>query len=122
MLSLKNISKYFHAGGNKISVLNNVSLDIDAGEFVSIMGPSGSGKSTLLNIIAGSVLPAEVGGSWVNLEALLPRGLNHWLWSWRAPSDGDSILTACIGMRFCDKVHGEKATLPAYCSYDTRQS
>src|ERR1700712_3886468 len=51
MLSLKNISKYYHTGGNKVSVLNNISLDINEGEFVSIMGPSGSGKSTLLNVI-----------------------------------------------------------------------
>lgn len=51
MLSLKNISKYYQTGGNKVSVLNNISLDINQGEFVSIMGPSGSGKSTLLNII-----------------------------------------------------------------------
>jgi putative ABC transport system ATP-binding protein len=51
MLSLKNISKYYRTGGNKISVLNNITLDIDEGEFVSIMGPSGSGKSTLLNVI-----------------------------------------------------------------------
>ncbi|MCC8409382.1 ABC transporter ATP-binding protein [Mucilaginibacter sp. UR6-1] len=51
MLSLQHISKYYQTGGNKAYVLNDLSLDIDQGEFVSIMGPSGSGKSTLLNII-----------------------------------------------------------------------
>ncbi|PTR01521.1 ABC-type lipoprotein export system ATPase subunit [Mucilaginibacter yixingensis] len=51
MLSLKNISKSYHTGGNKVTVLNNINLDIEQGEFVSVMGPSGSGKSTLLHII-----------------------------------------------------------------------
>lgn len=51
MLSLQHISKYYQVGGNKNFVINDISLDIDEGEFVSIMGPSGSGKSTLLNII-----------------------------------------------------------------------
>jgi putative ABC transport system ATP-binding protein len=51
MLSLQHISKYYQTGGNKNFVINNISLDVDEGEFVSIMGPSGSGKSTLLNII-----------------------------------------------------------------------
>jgi ABC-type lipoprotein export system ATPase subunit len=51
MLSLQHVSKYYQAGGNKNFVLNNISLDVDEGEFVSIMGPSGSGKSTLLNVI-----------------------------------------------------------------------
>src|SRR3569833_599934 len=51
MLSLKNISKHYKAGNLKTNILNNIDLDVDAGEFVSIMGPSGSGKSTLLNII-----------------------------------------------------------------------
>ncbi len=59
MLSLKNISKYYQAGGNKNYILNNVSIDIEAGEFVSIMGPSGSGKSTLLNIIGMLDEPSE---------------------------------------------------------------
>jgi putative ABC transport system ATP-binding protein len=59
MLSLKNISKYYQTGGNKISVLNNVTLDINQGEFVSIMGPSGSGKSTLLNIIGMLDQPSD---------------------------------------------------------------
>ena len=51
MLSLKNISKYYNVGGTKTFVLNKINLEVDAGEFISIMGPSGSGKSTLLNII-----------------------------------------------------------------------
>jgi len=51
MLSLQHISKYYQVGGNKNYVINDISLDVEEGEFVSIMGPSGSGKSTLLNII-----------------------------------------------------------------------
>ena len=48
MLSLQHITKYYQAGGTKNYVLNDISLDVDQGEFISIMGPSGSGKSTLL--------------------------------------------------------------------------
>jgi len=59
MLSLKNISKYYQTGGNRVSVLNNISLDVEQGEFISIMGPSGSGKSTLLNIIGMLDQPSE---------------------------------------------------------------
>lgn len=51
MLSLQHISKYYKTGGNKTYVLNDINLEIEEGEFVSIMGPSGSGKSTLLNVI-----------------------------------------------------------------------
>jgi putative ABC transport system ATP-binding protein len=59
MLSLQHISKYYQAGGGKTFVLNDVSLEVDEGEFVSIMGPSGSGKSTLLNIIGMLDEPSE---------------------------------------------------------------
>lgn len=59
MLSLKNISKHYKAGNLKTGILNNINLDIDAGEFVSIMGPSGSGKSTLLNIVGMLDEPSE---------------------------------------------------------------
>src|SRR3978361_851650 len=51
MLSLQHVSKYYQVGGNKNFVLNDINLEVDEGEFISIMGPSGSGKSTLLNII-----------------------------------------------------------------------
>jgi putative ABC transport system ATP-binding protein len=59
MLSLQHISKYYQAGGNKNFVLNDISLEIEEGEFVSIMGPSGSGKSTLLNVIGMLDEPSE---------------------------------------------------------------
>ncbi|MGN6181270.1 MAG: ABC transporter ATP-binding protein, partial [Mucilaginibacter sp.] len=59
MLSLQHISKYFITGGTKNIVLNNISLDVDEGEFISVMGPSGSGKSTLLNIIGMLDDPSE---------------------------------------------------------------
>jgi len=51
MIQLKNIDKYYDAKFQRTFVLKGVNLDIDQGEFVSIMGPSGAGKSTLLNII-----------------------------------------------------------------------
>lgn len=51
MLSLQNVHKLFRTDEVETTALNDISLDIAQGEFVSIMGPSGCGKSTLLNII-----------------------------------------------------------------------
>jgi ABC-type lipoprotein export system ATPase subunit len=51
MISLRNVEKFFAQGLTKNYVLRRVDLDIQPGEFVSIMGPSGAGKSTLLHII-----------------------------------------------------------------------
>lgn len=51
ILNMKNICKTYIIGDEKQQVLDNVSLAINKGDFVSIVGPSGSGKSTLMNII-----------------------------------------------------------------------
>jgi len=51
MILLKDIDKYVSAGFSRTFVLRNINLEVQEGEFISIMGPSGSGKSTLLNII-----------------------------------------------------------------------
>lgn len=51
MIQLKEINKVFSLGGEQIKALDNVNLEIEKGDFVSIIGPSGSGKSTLMNIL-----------------------------------------------------------------------
>ncbi len=52
MIKLENIHRYFQVGEQTVHALNNISLAVNKGEYVSVMGPSGSGKSTLLNVIA----------------------------------------------------------------------
>lgn len=60
ILDLKDIQKSFQDGEEKCTVLNNLQLEVAAGEFVAILGPSGSGKSTLLSI-AGVLMSADKG-------------------------------------------------------------
>jgi putative ABC transport system ATP-binding protein len=52
-IELSNVTKTFHAGDEEYAALKSISLGINSGEFVAVMGPSGSGKSTLLSLIGG---------------------------------------------------------------------
>jgi putative ABC transport system ATP-binding protein len=66
LIQLRSIEKAFEAGAQKFFVLRRITLDIQAGEFVTIMGPSGAGKSTLLSIIG--MLDASWSGQYFFLE------------------------------------------------------
>ncbi len=58
-LEVKNLSKIYGKGENQVTALNHVSLTVEKGEFVAIIGSSGSGKSTLLHAIAGVDVPTK---------------------------------------------------------------
>ena len=59
MIKLKNVSKTYTLSGINVNAVKSVNLDIDQGEFASIMGPSGSGKSTMMNILGCLDIPSN---------------------------------------------------------------
>lgn len=59
LIEIKNLSKNYESGEEKVAALVDVGLQIDKGEFISVIGPSGSGKSTLLTILGGLNHPTD---------------------------------------------------------------
>ncbi|PWV97899.1 putative ABC transport system ATP-binding protein [Paenibacillus cellulosilyticus] len=65
IVQMTDITKFFRMGGERFTALNEVSLEVEQGEFVAIQGPSGSGKSTLMNIM-GCLDKADGGSYWLD--------------------------------------------------------
>ncbi len=80
LVHLRNLSKTYTRGLQKVEVLHGIDLDIESGDFVALMGPSGSGKTTLLNLIGGLDGPTggniTVGGE--RLDRLSENALARW--------------------------------------------
>ena len=77
---IDDVHKVYRRGGEKVDVLQGVTLDVPAGDFLALMGPSGSGKTTLLNLLGGLDQPSsgtiEVAGERLNTSS--SRQLARW--------------------------------------------
>jgi putative ABC transport system ATP-binding protein len=80
LVEIRNLTKVYHKGDQKIIPLRDVNLDVERGDLVSLMGASGSGKSTLLNLVAGIDRPTAgrivVNGT--DITQLSRTQLAHW--------------------------------------------
>jgi len=80
LIRIRQISKAYMRGEERLQILDELNLDVKQGEFVAFMGPSGSGKTTLLNLLGGLDLPTsgtiEVGGE--NITGLSGKALAAW--------------------------------------------
>lgn len=69
MFRLENVSKLYQHDGKTVTALGPTNLDIQAGEFIAVVGPSGSGKSTLLTLLGGMLAPTA-GKIWFDGQSL----------------------------------------------------
>jgi len=80
MVEIRDVTKVYERGKQKVEVLHGLRLDIPKADFVALMGPSGSGKTTLLNLIGGLDQPSSgevrVGGK--RIDQLSSGELAHW--------------------------------------------
>ena len=81
-ISVKNVSMVFSdSKGNPVQALKNVSIDVQKGEFISLLGPSGCGKSTLLRIVSDLLTPTS---GEVTVCGKTPRETSSLLPPWRS--------------------------------------
>ena len=80
MVAVRNVTKVYQRGQQKVEVLHGLTLEIPKGDFVALMGPSGSGKTTLLNLIGGLDQPTagEVLVAGKRIDKLPSGELAHW--------------------------------------------
>jgi len=80
LVSIRNLTKTYQRGPERVEVLHGVDLDIATGDFVALMGPSGSGKTTLLNLIGGLDSPSggELVVDGVHIDQLSSGELAQW--------------------------------------------
>jgi putative ABC transport system ATP-binding protein len=80
LVSIRNLSKTYQRGPEKVEVLHGIDLDIPKGDFVALMGPSGSGKTTLLNLIGGLDSPSagEIDVAGERIDRMTPGQLSQW--------------------------------------------
>ncbi len=86
LVEIKDVVKTFPVGGQTVTILKGLSLGVNRGEFVSIVGPSGNGKSTLLNMITGIDRPSA-GEVWVTGKEVHRMSENQ-LAAWRGQHVG----------------------------------
>jgi putative ABC transport system ATP-binding protein len=80
MVAVRDVTKVYVRGAQRVEVLHGIGLEIPRGDFVALMGPSGSGKTTLLNLIGGLDQPSsgEVVVAGRRIDRLAGNALAHW--------------------------------------------
>jgi len=80
MIRIRNVTKSYERGKQKVEVLHGLNIDVPRGDFVALMGPSGSGKTTLLNLIGGLDTPSsgEISVDGQRIDQLKGGQLAHW--------------------------------------------
>jgi ABC-type nitrate/sulfonate/bicarbonate transport system ATPase subunit len=127
-VELRNVNKTFYGDGKAVKALEDLSLQVNKGEFVTLIGPSGSGKSTLFNLVVGLLEP-ETGQICINNEVCRNRKgkvgympQRDLLFPWRSVIDNVIIPQQLQGVsRFKARSHAQEM-LPLFGLEDFAQA